>query len=366
MKIASIEAIAIDLPMRRPMKMAGVVINKAENVLVKMVSECGVVGWGEAASAPTMTGETVESICCAVRLLTASLCGAELDLAFLGARMKSCLYGNSSAKAAIDMAAYDLVGRKSKKPVHELLGRPVRDSVQVLWLLGTGSKESDLAEAQAKYDEGIRAFKVKVGNVTVDQDIERTRAVRSRLPADAWLCADANQAWSVEDASRYLNGTGDCLEFLEQPLSGEDLAGMARVTAASNIPIGIDEGLHCLADLMHHEAAAAAIGGSLKAIKLGGIDQVLRAGLWCAGHGWKVNLACKIAESGISSAAILQLGAVLPTIDWGVSLSNQYLEDDIIAKPLQIRNGRASIPTSPGLGIEVDEDRIEHYRRRTS
>jgi muconate cycloisomerase len=365
MKIASIEAIAINLPMRRPMKMAGVMLHQAENVVVKMTSDCGVIGWGEAASAPTMTGETVPGICAAVALLGERLCGTELDLAQLPMQMKSWLYGNSSAKAAVDMAAYDLVGRKLNKPVHALLGTPARDAVQVLWLLGTGSKETDLAEAQAKYDEGIRAFKVKVGTDSVAQDIERTRAVRKLLPADAWLCADTNQGWQVDAACHFVREVGDCLAFLEQPIHGEDLEGMTQVSKASPTPIGIDEGLHKLTDLIHHQRISAARGCSLKAIKLGGLAEVVRAGQWCSQNAWGVNLACKIAESGISTAAVLHLGAVLPVLNWGVSLSNQYLADDIISSPLEVKNGRAIVPTGPGLGITVDEDRVRFYQHKS-
>jgi muconate cycloisomerase len=358
------EAIAVDLPMLRPMKMAGVEIGVAENVLVKMVSDQGVVGWGEAASAPTMTGETVASITTAIRLLAAELVGAELDLATLQARMRRRLYGNSSAKAAIDMAAHDLVGRSMQKPVHELLGTLLRRSVPVLWLLGTGSEEADVLEARAKYADGFRAFKVKVGTAAVEADIRRTLAIRQALPADALVCADANQAWNVDDALRFVMGAGSSLAFLEQPVDGEDIAGMASVAAAGKTAIACDEGLHSMADLQHHLAASAASGGSLKAIKLGGLSTVLKAGQWCASHDWKVNLACKIAESGIATAAVLQLGAVLPTIDWGVSLSSQYLAEDIVRAPLRIINGRAPVPSWPGLGVEVDETRVRHYQRQ--
>jgi muconate cycloisomerase len=364
LKIASIEAIAIDLPMRRPMKMAGMVIHQAENVVVKITSSCGIVGWGESASAPTMTGETVQGICAAVDFLAERLLGAELDLSRLTQQMKSWLYGNTSAKAAIDMAAHDLVGRKLNKPVHALLGHAVRDSVQVLWLLGTGSKASDLLEAQTKYDEGLRAFKIKVGIDPVELDIDRALAVRELLPPDAWLCADANQGWQVEEACQFVRAAGSSLMFLEQPLHAEDLLGMSQVSTASKTPIGIDEGVHKLSDLTDHHHAKAASGCSLKTIKLGSLNEVLHAGGWCAQNSWGVNLACKIAESGISTAAVLHLGAVLPTLNWGVSLSNQYLADDVISDTLEIRDGRALIPSGPGLGITVDEARIRHFQRK--
>jgi L-alanine-DL-glutamate epimerase-like enolase superfamily enzyme len=137
---------------------------------------------------------------------------------------------------------------------------------------------------------------------------------------------------------------------------------MARVAAASNFAIACDEGLHSIADLERHHAARAASGGSLKAIKLGGIGAVYRAALRCEALGMKVNLACKIAESGIATAAVLNLAAAIPSVDWGVSLSNQYLADDVLRTPLQIKMGWAEVPSAPGLGIEVDEQAVQRYR----
>jgi muconate cycloisomerase len=117
-----------------------------------------------------------------------------------------------------------------------------------------------------------------------------------------------------------------------------------------------------LADLQRHHAQRAAAGCSLKLIKLGGLQAVYRAALLCQNLDMHVNLACKVAESSIASAAVLHLAAALPTLDWGLSLSSPYLADEVVRQPLQIVAGHATVPTGPGLGVEVDEAQVARYR----
>jgi muconate cycloisomerase len=364
MKIAAIEAIPVRLPMRRPMKMAGVVIAAADNLLVRIESDSGLVGWGEAASAPTMTGELLEGMAAAVRYLAPDLVGKPFsDLSAIEAQMNRALHGNASGKAAIDMALHDLLGKALGQPVHALLGLQRRTRVPALWMLGTGQLDSDLAEARERQADGCVAFKIKVGVGDPLADAERTRALCAALGPGPLICADANQGWTFDQASAYLAAlNGARLDFLEQPLPGEDLDGMRRLAASTAVAIGCDEGVHSLADLRQHHAQRAAAGCSLKLIKLGGVQAVYRAALLCQQLGMRVNLACKVAESSIASAAVLHLAAALPSLDWGVSLSSPYLADEVVSQPLQIVGGHASVPTGPGLGIVVDEARVARYR----
>jgi len=130
------------------------------------------------------------------------------------------------------------------------------------------------------------------------------------------ICADANQAWTPDEAIRFVRGIADTrIEFFEQPVAAHDVAGMARVAAASRVKIGVDVGLHSLDDLQRHHDMGAAHGCSLKTIKLGGLSPVYEAAQLCDRLGMKVNLACKIAESGIASAGLLHLAASIPALD---------------------------------------------------
>ncbi len=364
-KIRRIEAIAVSLPMTKPMKMAGVEIGSADNVLVRVELDGGETGWGEAASAPLMTGETVESMVAAIRHMAPALNGAAVhDIGLVSALMDRNLYANQAAKSALEMALHDALGKTSGRPVYALLGGKRRDRVPVLWLVGTGSAETDVEEARRKRAAGCVAYKIKVGVGEPREDAERTRRICEALGTGCLISADANQGWTAEQAIAYVHAVEDTtLDFLEQPIPAGDLAGMARVAAASRIPIGIDEGLHCIADLARHHQAGAARGGSLKTIKLGGLRGVQQAAELCLSLGMKVNLACKVAESGIGAAAMLHLAAAVPAVDWGVSVTNQYLADDVLRTPLAIADGYADVPTGPGLGIEVDEARVRRYQR---
>ena len=363
MRIAKLKPIAVSVPMTKPVKMSGIEIRAADNVLVRLESDTGIVGWGEAASAPNMTGETVESMMAAVRYMAPFLDGRDAeDFAALHAEMDWRMVGNHAAKSTIDMAMHDLVARSRGVPMHALLGEKRRDRVPALWLIGTGSTESDLKEAAARKASGFVAFMIKVGAHSPAEDAARSRAICEVLGAGLLISADVNQAWTVAQAIEYVKAMGDApLDFLEQPVRGDDLAGMASVAAASRIAIGADEGFHGVGDIERHHAAGAARGGSLKTIKFGGVRATFAGG--CVAHrlGMKINLATKMAESSIASAGVMHLAAALPNVDWGVSPTCQYLADDLVEVPLKITNGHASVPTGIGLGVEVDEEKVRRY-----
>ncbi len=363
MRVAKIRPIAVSIPMTKPVKMSGIEIRVADNVLVRMESDTGVVGWGEGASAPNMTGETVEGMMAAVRYMAPFLNGSDMeDFAALHSEMDWRMVGNHAAKSVIDMAMHDVVARSRGIPMHALLGEQRRDRVPALWLIGTGSTAGDLQEAAARKASGFVAFKIKVGANSPAEDAARSRAICEVLGSGLLISADVNQAWTVEQAIAYVKAMGDApLDFLEQPVRGDDLAGMAKVAAASRIAIGADEGLHGIGDIERHHAAGAARGGSLKAIKFGGVRAVFDGA--CVAHrlGMRVNLATKMAESSIASAGVMHLAAALPNVDWGVSPTCQYLADDLVKVPLKITSGHATVPTGTGLGIEVDEEKIRRY-----
>jgi muconate cycloisomerase len=368
MKIKRIEPLAISLPMAKPLKMAFEEVKSGENVLVRLEADDGTVGWGGAAAAPTMTGETVAGMAAAIRHLAPKLEGMALeDIGAVMARAGNYLYGNQSAKSVVEMALHDTLGRAQRKPVHDLFGDKRRDRIAILRMVGTGKgTAADIEDAQRGRAEGYVAFKIKVGVADPRADAERTRSICRALDGDGKLliCADANQGWKPDDAVAYARAVADTtLAYFEQPVAGHDVEGMARVARASRVPIGCDEGLHSIEDLKRHHEARAAGGFSLKTIKLGGMKPVVDAALLCDQLGLKVNLASKMAETGISTAALLHIAATIPAVDWGVGLSSQYLTDDILKTPHAFANGHVTVPVGPGLGIEVDEAKVRRYAR---
>ena len=366
MKITRIEPIAVAFPMKKPVYMAGVEIRQADNILIRIEADNGAVGWGEAAEAPTMTGETVEGMFAAASYILPALLGRDAeDIDGAARAMTGRMYGNKAAKAAIEIALHDLVGRATSRPAHALLGGKKRDRIALLGVISNGKLAGDMEDAAKKKAEGYRAFKIKVGIDTPALDAERTRQVCKLLGPDLLLCTDANMGWNREDALQYTRAvTGSGLAFFEQPVHADDIASMAAISAAAtDFAIGADESIHSMEDIRRHHEHKAARGVSLKTIKLGGMRAVMNAGNLCDQLGMSVNVSCKTGESSLAGAAGLHIAAALPQIDWGLTLSHQGLSDDITANPIRVEQGHVTVSDRPGLGIDVDEDRVRRYRR---
>jgi L-alanine-DL-glutamate epimerase-like enolase superfamily enzyme len=362
--ITKIEPIAVSLPMIKPVIMAGEEVRRADNVLLRLEADNGLVGWGEAASAPTMTGETTASMVAAVHHLMPALVGrAAHDIGGALTAMDGRMYGNHGAKAAIEIALHDLVGRATNQPAHALLGDKRRGRLALLGVIGGGDLEGDLRDAAKKKSEGFALFKIKVGIDTPLSDAERTRQICGILGAGALISADANQGFGLEQAIAFVRAVaGAGLDFFEQPVPADDLAGMAAVAAATDIAIGADEGIHSAADIRRHHEGKAARGVSLKAIKLGGMRAVVEAARLCDRLGMRVNVSCKTGESSIAGAAALHIAAVVPEIAWGLTLTHAGLGDDVTSCPIAIHSGHADVLDRPGLGIDVDESRVQRHR----
>jgi len=363
LSIRRVDAIPVALPLKTPMKMSAETITAAQNLLVRIEASDGTIGWGEAASAPTMTGDTQGGLVAAVRdHLGPLLVGKNAhDWLTLRPLLHRALLGNGGAHSALEMAVLDLIGRASGRRLIDLIARPRRSAVRPMWLLGNKTADQDIEEARGKQRAGFDFFKLKIGVKPLAQEIAIALAVREALP-DTPLCADANCGLKLADARRYADRTRKAkLMFVEQPLAYDDIEGLRKLTHGTKVPIGIDEGIHSFADIAS-SAKAGARGVSLKLIKLGGIVAAIEAGKLCQRLGLSVNIAAKIAESSISSAAALQLACAVPKADWGVSLTHFYLAEDIVRRPLELNNGSVNLPDGPGLGVDVDEAAVERFR----
>jgi len=359
--VRRIDAIPVALPLKAPMKMAGITIRRAENLLVRVESTSGHVGGGEAPSAPTMTGDTLGGLVAAVRdHLAPLLIGKDADRDH-GAELRRSLVGNTGAHSALEMALLDLAGRVSGRRLIDIVARPARRAVAPMWLLGNATPEQDIAEAHERTAEGYDFFKLKIGVKPLAAEIAAAHAIRKALP-EATLCADANCGLTVAAARRYLERTRDAgLAFVEQPLAADDLAGLKVLARGAKTPIGMDETIQSLADIEAVRRAGAQ-GVSLKLIKLGGFRQAVIAGKLCRRLGMKINVAAKIAESSIGTAAAVHLACAVPNVDWGVSLTNFYLAEEVVKAPLRLRDGAVALPEGPGLGVEVDEAAVARFR----
>ena len=343
------DAIAIAVPLAKPMLMAAETITHAENLVVRLEAENGLVGWGEATVAPTMTGDTLPGMLAAVRQHLAPLIvGADLrERAELARRCRAAIVHNGGAKAAVEIALIDLAGKHYGVPAVELIGGALRRSVANMWLLGNPKIEADIAEAQRKVGEGYNYFKLKVGVKKVEAEIEAACQVRAALGPDVMLCADANTGWDARTAKAYMRGVqGAGLLFLEQPLPADQTEAMGALNRLGLLPISGDECIGGSDDILALGQAGIVSGVNLKVIKTEGITPLLAAATLCKQLGLSVTLAAACAA---------------PVLDWGVSLSQVYLAEDVVRDPLRLENGKFLLRDAPGLGVDVDEDAIRRF-----
>lgn len=358
-RIAGIETFAARLPLAQSVAMSGDRVSVAENLIVRVTDGDGAAGWGEAASAPLMTGETLPGMVAAARFCADRLTGAEVgSIDELPDRIDAVIHGNSGAKTALEMALLDLAGKRSGRPLYDLLGGKRRDRAPVVRLLSPAAGESETDQVRRSLDNGIKAFKVKVGLGGVAADLDRCRQVREAAGSETRVSADANEGFGEADGVSFCRGAGAAgLDFVEQPVRASDLAAMRACAKASAVPVGADEGIRSLEDIRRHHEAGAAAGGSLKPLKLG-IQNLITAGCLMRQFGMKVNLAGKVAETSVGSAAIAHLAVVLPRLEWDASPTNQYLALDVTAEPVVTQGGALAPSDAPGLGVRVDAEKV--------
>ncbi len=364
LNIVRVEAIPVGLPLTKPVVMAGERIERSQNLLVRVEAANGLVGWGEASSAPLMTGDVLPGMVAAVdRYLAPLVTGRDaLRRAELQQRCAAALLGNTGAKCALDMALNDLVGRHLGVSLADLFGGRLRDVVVPMYLLGNAKVEDDIAEAERMLVQGWRFIKLKIGIKRPLEEAEAAVAIRNHLGDDVALCADANMGMSFSAAQLFAERARDAnLLFMEQPLRAEDFDGMAALARVSPIPLNGDESVSDVTSLLTLHRMGAVQGANIKTIKMGGVAPVAQAMTVCGALGFHINLACKVAESTISAAALTQLGAIAPNLDWGLNVTNHYLAEDLSTDPVRIERGEIRVPRGPGLGVDISEERVRRY-----
>ncbi len=363
--IKRIDAIPIAIPLKKPVIMAGVRLEVSYNLLVRAEAANGLVGWGEASVAPTMTGDVLPGMVAAVNEHLAPLVVGKdaLKRAELAQLCAHALHHNGGPKCAVDAAIADLVGRHLNASLSDLYGGALRDSITAMYLLGNPKIEDDIAETHKKIAEGYKFFKLKVGIKNPVDEADAAVQIRKAIGCDVVLCADANMGMDFRNARIFIERAREAdLLFLEQPLRDDDFDGMAALARISPIPLNGDEALGNVATIIAMARAGSIQGANLKTIKLGGVSATVHAMSVCAALGLNINLACKVAETSVGAATIIHLGCVAPNVNWGVSITNHYLVDDIVKNPITINGGMMTRPTGAGHGVEVDESQVSRYR----
>ncbi|WP_070327364.1 mandelate racemase/muconate lactonizing enzyme family protein [Exiguobacterium aurantiacum] len=356
MKLEKIELFAIELPLKVPFIVSYHRYDVMPSVIVKMTTECGLVGYGEAVADEHVTGESLESTISVIRhLLGPLLIGRNpMHLERIHDEMDRAIRDVPAAKAALDIACHDLIGKKLGQPVYELLGGRYHDAFPVTHVLSIGEPEAMAAEASEQVAEGYTAVKMKVG-VDVASDVRRVAAVRQAVGPDVPIRVDVNQGWvnaaKTLQAMRKLEPFD--IDWVEQPVKADDFEGMLEVKGKISVPLMIDEGVRGVADMRRLTMMQAAHKVNVKLMKCGGIYPAKKLVHMAEMSGIECQIGSMV-ESSIASSA-----------GFHVAFSSKIVQSVELTGPLRfatdVGNLTYDLPfirlnDRPGLGVDVDED----------
>ncbi len=364
MTIRRIEAIPYRIPYTQPLRFASGEVHHAEHVLVRVHTDDGAVGVADAVPRPFTYGETQAGVVAAITdVLAPPLIGLGLtERERIHARMDRTV-GNPAAKAAIDMAVWDALGRTLGVPVTDLLGG-WSDHMRVSHMLGFDEPAAMVDEAQRMRDEhGITTFKVKVGRHPVDLDVAVVRALREHFGDAVELYVDGNRGWSAAEAVRAMRRMADLdLLFAEELSPADDVLGRRWSVAQLGVPTIADESATRPAEITRELLGGSATALSIKTARTGftGSEQCLHL---AQGLGVEVVMGNQI-DTQLGSACTVAFGAAHRlTSRYAGELSNFLdMADDLLTEPLTITDGRLATRPGPGIGVDVDPDKLNHYR----
>jgi muconate cycloisomerase len=369
LRIVSVETVILDIPLRRPHRFARVSMNAQPVLYVFVRTAGGITGVGEGVvpAGPWWGGESVETMQVVIeRYITPILYGRRVDdLHRIGQDITDMVAANLFAKAAVEIALHDAWARCLGVGVHTLLGGLARTSVPVTWALGAEPAPVVVEEALGKLDAGLHhSFKLKMGAHEPAADVARVRAVTEKLAGVAGVRVDINARWDRLTALTHLPALADAgVEMIEQPVPGPDLDALAEINAALPIPIMADEALHTPADAIRITTRRAADIFAIKTTKCGGLRASMNIAAIGAAAGIPSHGATSI-ESPVGTAASLHFACAAPGLTWGSELFGPLLmAEEMLTTPLHYADGHLHLPEGPGLGIELDPDKIRAFRR---
>ena len=363
MIITKVDVIPFVIPLLRPTKWAAGYMDKVDWLVLRIEAEDGTYGVTEAIPRPMIYGETQASIYFAIKQFLAPLLIGEDSFALerIWKKMGS-LASNPGAKNAIVIALHDLNGKLLGLPVHRMLGGPVRDEVDLVWMVGQKPEQEMIDELLTKVAEGFFAFKIKGGTDPVG-DVRLLKQFRELVPDHVRLYIDANMQYDKEVAYKVLKQLEGVLDCIEEPMQAGDDAGRLALARSVSVPLLGDESVFTVADVRRQLDL-----GALKRIGLkmprSGFSLSRKIVHLAEANNVKLQILTQ-SETTLGTAACLQLAAAFEQI----SLPNEmlfYLDvaDSLCTRGLEVNKGRMKVLKTPGVGMDVDWNKVEQYRTR--
>lgn len=354
MKIAEIEVGEISVPLVTPFKTALRTVETIEDIVVKITADTGENGYGEAPPTAVITGDTRGSIICAIRdYIRPALLGMEIEnIDGIMHKLHTCIQKNTSAKACVDMAVYDLLGKRYGVPLYRLLGG-YRRELETDLTISVNPIDEMVRDSISAVKRGFRILKVKVGKEG-EKDIERIAAIRDAVGKDVKIRVDANQGWTAKEAIRILSvleREGLDIELCEQPVKAQDIDGLRAVTKAVSTPILADESVFSAEDAMEILRTHAADLINIKLMKTGGIYGALKICAIAETCGVECMMGCML-ESKLAVSAAAHLAAAKRIITRTDLDGPSLCRTDPFEGGPDFLESRIVMNDRPGIGIQ--------------
>ncbi|WP_371372498.1 dipeptide epimerase [Sporomusa aerivorans] len=353
MKIASIRIGKVSIPLKKTFKTALRQVSSAEDIIVKVIADTGEVGFGNAPPTAVITGDSQDSIIAAIRdTIGPKITGMNVDnLEGIMTTIDAAMLHNSSAKAALDIAVYDLFGKLHGIPLYKLFGG-FHKSIATDLTISVNEPEEMVQDSLSAVKEGYKAIKIKVGTDAA-LDIKRVKAIRAAVGYDVKIRLDANQGWSPKEAVRTIRKFEDLgldIELIEQPVKAHDFQGLKYVTQNVLTDIMADEAAFGTYEVFQLLAMEACNLVNIKLMKAGGLHNAIKIAHFAETMGIECMMGCMLeSKVGITAAASLAAGKKIVTkadLDAAVLLA----EDPVIGG-VTFAQDQILLSDQPGLGI---------------
>lgn len=371
MKINRIEIMAADVPFRGSQENVGeIALGKWKTcrfVVLKVYTDEGIVGHGESAPFARLSQLGQKPIVdVLVDYLAPAVIGKDpFDLEAIWRAMDRATPYAAQAKGAIDMALYDIMGKKTGLPAGSFLGGVVRREIPLQAIVTLDTPENMREACLSWINKGFRTIRIKLGQGDLKKDMRMVHDIRNAVGDDIRIRVDPNQAYSVKEALRMVPVLEEHdIEIYEQPVAWHDLEGLARVNAATYIPVMPHEAMSDIMDvkrLIDHKAVSLF---GLKTDRPGGLTKARIARDLAELY----NIPCVVMSSvelSISTFASMQFAATLKDLPFACEASGVYEIEDIADSAARIVNGKFIVPGGPGFGVEPDEEKLRFYTKQT-
>ncbi len=353
MKITDIKTYRMQVPLVRPFRIALGLITHAVSCLVEIETDDGITGYGEGSPGPLITGENLDGTIATVERLKEKLIGMDpRDIEAIYTVMNRTVAYAGTAKAAIDLACHDIMGKSAGLPLYKMLGG-LSGEIETDMTVGIDEPAVMAERAKAHVQAGFNVIKTKVG-VDFASDLARVRAIREAVGDHVKIRLDANQGWKAKEAVELINRLNEYdIELVEQPVPRFDFEGLKFVTAHSSVPIMADESCWDCKDALQLVSQRAVDLINIKLMKCGGLYEAKKITAIAEAAGVEIMLGCMAEESGIGVTAAASLGAALKNItradlDATFSLKELPYEGGFTVKDTR----HLILSSDPGLGIK--------------